>query len=117
MMSLREIPTTQCVALLGALALWFAPGCGGTTSSPSGSSGPVVLFGGGYLSDTWVRNGTKCQQSTATGPTGRSYAAAAGVNGSMLLFGGLNGPQQVLGDTWVWSGTAWTPSSATGPSP
>ncbi|MGO8999979.1 MAG: kelch repeat-containing protein, partial [Polyangiaceae bacterium] len=57
----------------------------------------------------------------ATSPPPRQYAAAATLNGNVVLFGGSNGnagPSAFLNDTWEWDGTNWTQfSPATSPPP
>lgn len=74
----------------------------------------VVLFGGyastGYLSDTWVWNGTSwTQQSPAASPSAREFSAMVydPMRSQVVLFGG-SGTSGILNDTWVWNGTTWT---------
>ncbi|MGB7266476.1 MAG: kelch repeat-containing protein, partial [Terracidiphilus sp.] len=81
--------------------------------------GQVVLFGGvgntapgsnGFFNDTWVWNGTNwTQESPATSPSGRDYAAMAyyAPGNLVVLFAGDNSTG-VLDDTWTWDGTNWT---------
>jgi hypothetical protein len=84
------------------------------------ASGNIVLFGGldangVFLNDTWLWNGTNwIEQYPPISPPGRlfdgegmTYDAATH---RVLLFGGTNGVNVVLGDTWTWDGITktWT---------
>jgi N-acetylneuraminic acid mutarotase len=89
--------------------------------------GKVVLFGGvggpdrynpTSLSDTWTWDGQGWTEAVSPGPSARSGAAAATLDGKVVvLFGGIDGNLASLGDTWQWDGKGWTQVSATGPSP
>lgn len=79
--------------------------------------GQVVLFGGqdrtGYLSDTWVWDGSNwTQKFPQTVPPARISHAMAydSVHSQVVLFGGFDGSADYtnLDDTWVWDGTNWT---------
>jgi hypothetical protein len=67
------------------------------------------LFGGfddttqNYLLDTWTWDGASWAQVyfPSPFPSGRSDAAAAVLNGSLLLFGGEGPGSTDLGDTWI----------------
>ena len=85
-------------------------------------TGALVLFGGyngtSYLGDTWTYTTAGwTQQSPATSPSARAYAAMAydGTLAEPTLFGGYDGTK-VLGDTWEYSGTNWVEQAPT-PSP
>jgi hypothetical protein len=73
----------------------------------------VVLFGGfgnGYLSDTWLWNGTNWTQANpANSPSARAAHAMAydSTHGQVVMFGGLASASSRLGDTWIWDGTNW----------
>jgi hypothetical protein len=77
----------------------------------------VVLFSGSdgssdYTSfnDTWTWNGTAwTQQFPASIPSPREQAVGAydALLGSVVLFGGVDGPGGELNDTWIWTGTNW----------
>jgi hypothetical protein len=57
------------------------------------------------LGDTWTWDGTDWTEVTpAVSPSARSWAAMAGTEDGVVLFGG----QGLRGDTWVWDGTSWT---------
>jgi hypothetical protein len=108
------------------------------TSSPSArtqaamatdpTANGILLFGGatsgciagalagdsGFLSDTWLWNGSTWVQQSASGATpparsaaGLSYDSALG---QMLLFGGA-GSTTNYNDTWLWNGSSWTEQS------
>jgi N-acetylneuraminic acid mutarotase len=74
--------------------------------------GQIILFGGGvypgsYLDDTWVFNSSTndWQELTLSGnPGAREFANIAfnPINGSIILFGGVNNDNdpQAFGDTW-----------------
>jgi hypothetical protein len=88
------------------------------------STSQVVLFGGhtysnttytdSYFDDTWTWNGTTdtwANLTPSTGnPSGRGLASMAydPDTSQLVLFGGVNGFENVLDDTWTWDGTAWT---------
>jgi hypothetical protein len=38
------------------------------------------------------------------------------VNGSLILFGGVDGDGNDLQDTWAWDGVSWTQRHVSGPS-
>jgi N-acetylneuraminic acid mutarotase len=94
----------------GATVSTLGDGGGG-----SGSGGRIVLFGGSSdwlgmqtLGDTWIFDGTSWIQFGGIGPRPRTDAAAAELDGQVLLFGGLDGSGNPLDDTWTFDGTAWT---------
>jgi hypothetical protein len=71
---------------------------GAGLSAPDSSTGRAathaILFGGdadgvdlGSLSDTWAWNGVAWTEIRVAGPTGRSGAVAAPLNGALVLFG------------------------------
>jgi hypothetical protein len=81
----------------------------------------LVLFGGtdfnSVFADTWTWDGTAWAQVSDAGPSGRSAATAAPLNGSVVLFGGTSGETGAqLSDTWTWDGTSWTQINVSGPS-
>jgi hypothetical protein len=69
------------------------------------SQSPQIVYG-----DTWTWNGIDwTEEHPAHSPPARYSAAAATVNGVVVLFGGrtkLGGP--LLDDTWTWDGSDWT---------
>jgi N-acetylneuraminic acid mutarotase len=76
----------------------------------------VFLFGGdcndngcsGFLSDMWAWDGTDwAELHPAHAPSGRSAAAVAVLNDSIVLFGG----DYRLNETWVWDGLDWSQQS------
>lgn len=80
-------------------------------------NGHVLLYGGRAmddhreLSDTWTWDGIGwAQQTPATSPPGRSFAAAAydPVRRETVIFGGGAGAELQRNDTWVWDGVQWT---------
>jgi hypothetical protein len=92
----------------------------------------LVLFGGhGFvdpqggdiadLGDTWAFDGTQwTKQPTPVSPPPRSGAAAAGLNGNLVVFGGTSNGN-LLSDTWIWNGRGWVqvladPADRTAPS-
>lgn len=96
---------------------------GGEDSAPTTSSSPagIVLFGGQgpsgtLLGDTWVFDGATWSPRDVSGPSARAGAAAATLNGKVVLFGGSD-VSGLRGDTWEWDGTSWTERSGPGPSP
>jgi Galactose oxidase, central domain len=84
----------------------------------------VVLFGNvGGPTDTWLFDGTAWTKSPATGPTGesgglsdsRGVQTMATLGNQVILFGGEQDANHILGDTWAFDGTAWkqlTPAHA-----
>jgi len=74
----------------------------------------LVLFGGytdgvGFLSDTWVWDGsTWTNKNPAHHPSARDGAAMTydSASNSVILFGGEDGT--AFADTWSWSGIDWT---------
>ncbi|HEX8792177.1 MAG TPA: kelch repeat-containing protein [Polyangiaceae bacterium] len=86
------------------------------------SAGSVLLFGGmslgPYLGDTWVWNGTAgWKQLRVQGPSAREGAAAAMLNGKVVLYGGSSASNGFLADTWEWDGTQWTQLTIAGATP
>jgi uncharacterized protein (TIGR03437 family) len=75
----------------------------------------VVLFGGSFLNDTWVWDGSNwAQKLPQTSPPIRDAYAMAydAANGQVVLFGGSDTPHGInLNDTWVWDGSNWTQKS------
>jgi len=69
----------------------------------------LVLFGGGYLNDTWTWDGSNWTLlHPATSPPPRAWASmASDGRGRLVLFGGSAASGDVLGDTWTWNGTSW----------
>jgi hypothetical protein len=86
----------------------------------------VVLFNGeadsfGMVNETWTWDGTNWTLQNVQGPSPRSYASMATVNGTVVLFGGCvlgfsGTPPTCLDDTWVWDGAHWTQQNVQGPS-
>lgn len=77
----------------------------------------VVLFGNvGGPTDTWLFDGTAWSKSNASGPTGeagglsdsRGFQTMATLGNRVILFGGEQDANHILGDTWAFDGTAWT---------
>lgn len=105
-----------------------------TPDSPSSTDGPpdapsstpvVVLFGGrasdlSLLDDTWTWDGSTWRQLSVSGPPGRATPAAASLDGTLLVFGGLAGISApagaILGDTWLFDGASWNAFTGAGPS-
>jgi hypothetical protein len=86
----RPEPRLRCAIAAGALLLLLGAVC-----VPA------------HAQSNWV------QESPATSPPARDYAALAydAAQGQVVLFGGSGMPGGVLGyfnDTWVWDGTNWT---------
>jgi N-acetylneuraminic acid mutarotase len=86
-------------------------------------NGKFVLFGGAIITDaglydpmddTWEWDGSSWTQRNVAGPAARFGAAAASLNGKVVLFGGRG--TQNWGDTWEWDGSTWT-QMTTSPSP
>ena len=85
----------------------------------------LVLFGGsanifgGYLSDTWIFDGSNWAQVTTSVSGTPSARWAAGVandaaSGQLIIFGG-EGSGGDTNDTWAWTGTEWSQLSPTTP--
>jgi hypothetical protein len=97
----------------------------GAAMAYDASTHDVVLFGGstnngGYLSDTWIWDGsTWAQQSPSSSPPPRYDASMAydPATHDLVLFGGYNsGEPFQRSDTWLWDGTTWTQANpATSP--
>lgn len=77
----------------------------------------IVLFGNvGGPTDTWLFDGTAWSKSTAAGPTGdpaglsdsRGFQVMATLGNRVILFGGEQDANHILGDTWAFDGTSWT---------
>jgi Galactose oxidase, central domain len=69
-------------------------------------NGDVILFG--CAGDaTWKWDGSAWTMVADAGPPSRNGAAAAVLDGKIVLFGGIAG-NTYLGDTWEWDGVAWT---------
>lgn len=91
-------------------------------SGPAPDAGPtrhgMVVFSGTDamhdLADTWIFDGSTWEQIDTPGPSGRTGAMAATLNGKVVLFGGLRGGQS-LGDTWTFDGSTWKELSIPGP--
>ena len=80
----------------------------------------VVLFGGldaddAPLADTWEWDGVAgaWKDRTPQSPPARRDGAMAwsGVEGRLVLFGGLGEGDQALSDAWSWTGGTWEPVS------
>jgi galactose oxidase-like protein len=81
-------------------------------------AGTVVVFGGDDgvsntpLGDTWLWDGVTWRNATpapsAPSPSVRIAAAAATLNGAIVLFGGSSDGITGLNDTWLWDGVSWT---------
>jgi sugar lactone lactonase YvrE len=68
-------------------------------------------FGGGYLNDTWLWNGSTWSQANPTSspsPRAAPEMAYDAAHNQVVLFGGLASASSRLGDTWLWDGTTWT---------
>jgi N-acetylneuraminic acid mutarotase len=92
----------------------------------------VVLFGGQgnwgpnctpsmcvqAFDDTWTWDGTSWTEAAkdVTGPSARENHAMAGLDDTVVLFGGDDGSLMGLADTWTWDGTHWTQQNTPGPS-
>jgi hypothetical protein len=108
-----------------------------TSNAPSPREGPslatldsttVVLFGGNTMdgtaqNDTWTFDGSTWTQvaGVTSSPSGRTYAAMAGVgvNADLVaLFGGNDGKDMGLGDTWMFGPTSgWSEETNLSTSP
>jgi hypothetical protein len=95
-----------------------------------GAAGNIVLFGGlnssgVSLNDTWTWDGsTWTQQFPPVSPPARRFdqpgIAYDAAPRTAVLFGGVDGDNNVFGDTWTWDGLAktWTQRfPASSPSP
>jgi len=122
----------------------LVPGCGTTATSatgkdaghvPEAETGPgrdvtvptgaqCVLLGGNIdvdASTTWLWGGKAWTQVfPSPAPDPRTEAAAATLNGGVVVFGGYAVMANASGsisenvdETWVWGGTSWTEKSAT----
>ena len=86
---------------------------GGAVTDGNGSTSRTAL------DDMWMWNGqTWSQMTVATKPSARSNYALAynSIDGTTLLFGGLDANDDALGDTWMWDGETWTNIVPTGAS-
>jgi len=88
---------------------------GGVSAPPPGQNGPQT-----FLSDTWLWNGTRWTQASASGPRGR-YAHAMVYDeraGVVWLYSGAAAHSGApLADMWRWDGTTWTEVVLSGPTP
>lgn len=84
--------------------------------------GKVVMFGGGNstatLGDTWAFDGTNWTQLSTTGPSPRFISGMAydsstggGSSGDLVLYGGEDATNAVLGDTWLYTTSGWVQAS------
>ncbi len=84
--------------------------------------GKVVMFGGGNstatLGDTWAFDGTNWTQLSTTGPSARIIPGMAydssvggGSSGDLVLYGGEDATNTVLGDTWLYTASGWVQAS------
>jgi hypothetical protein len=106
----------------------------GRPRGDAGVADEIVMFGGvGHvhadgtfdpsdvaLDDTWIWDGTSWnQQSPLHSPPARWGAAAAALNGGVVVLGGTSDGKTPLGDMWLWDDDArdWRSISPTGPSP
>jgi hypothetical protein len=90
------------------------PRATGTRSSwlrPAAALLAVVVVAGALGSYFGLRGHFTSNSGAASGayPAARSDAAMAydEANGSVLMFGGLDGKARALADTWTWNGTGW----------
>jgi N-acetylneuraminic acid mutarotase len=67
------------------------------------------------LADTWTWNGAGWKELNVSGPSPRAGAGMAPLGGKLVLFGGMDGSENVLSDTWTWDGSTWTALAAIGP--
>jgi N-acetylneuraminic acid mutarotase len=74
-----------------------------------------VLLGGDIdtlMGSTWIWSGTSwSQRMPASAPDSRTWAAAATLDGNVVVFGGyaaLPDGSGYVNDTWVWDGENWT---------
>jgi hypothetical protein len=109
------VPTTACLLVGGDIDVLAGETSARDNAAVATLGGNVVVFGGyaalpngsGEVDETWVWDGaTWTQEHQATSPSARTEAAAATLDGSVVLFGGA-GPF-ALGDTWLWNGAEWT---------
>ncbi len=86
----------------------------------------VVLFGGAiwvgggsrnWYGDTWEWDGGAWVGRSVTGPSPRSYCAAAfdSLRGVVVLFGGERPGYTYTGETWEWNGANWSNRLVSGP--
>ena len=98
----------------------------GTAMAFDAARGVTVLFGGGYLSQTWIWDWSASAwklvgQNDPRPPPGR-YGHAMAYNAKrreIVMFGGWgegSSSSQFDRGTWTWDGTAWTLKSLLGPS-
>ncbi|APR88595.1 Hypothetical protein A7982_13944 [Minicystis rosea] len=88
--------------------------CVDTGTGDGGPPGPtrhgMVMFGGTNtqhdLDETWIFDGSTWEQIVTPGPSARTGAMAATLDGKVVLFGGLKGGAS-LGDTWTFDGATW----------
>lgn len=84
--------------------------------------GKVVMFGGGnstaILGDTWAFDGTSWTLISTTGPSARFISGMAydssvggGSSGDLVLYGGEDATNTVLGDTWLYTTSGWVQAS------
>jgi hypothetical protein len=85
--------------------------------------GKLLAFGGcsglavtceSVLADTWTWDGARWTELNVPGPSARSDYTMATLNGTVVLFGGVDASGNYLADTWTWDG-AWTQASVAGP--
>lgn len=91
----RERPfgrlTFNGIAVLGTIIIWAA--LSAATITPAAAA----------VTPTWT------QQSPATSPPAR-YAGSMAYDqatSQLVLFGGLDSQNNVIGDPWTWDGTTW----------
>jgi hypothetical protein len=109
---------------------WTSPGAADAAAGPNSRSlasmaalnGKSLLFGGingsSVFGDTWIWGGQNWTSESVAEPSARLNAAAATVNGAVVIFGGQTSANisTAVGDTWSWNGTAWTELSVAAPS-
>ncbi len=67
---------------------------------------------------SWNGSAWSAVDQGATTPPARSFASAAGLGNTLVLFGGADALDGgTLGDTWIWDGAQWRQSLASGPPP
>jgi hypothetical protein len=71
----------------------------------------VLAFGGfdgsRVHADTWRFREGSWTELRVTGPPARAAHAMSSHRNGVLLFGGLQLPDTILGDTWLWSNGSW----------
>jgi Galactose oxidase, central domain len=102
------------ILMAGCNAVSDPPSVSCATQACAGDSA-AVLFGGqtsaySQLDDTWTWDGASWTQENVPGPSARSFAQAATLRGSMVLYGGFADGN--LEDTWTWDGTRWSERAA-----